>query len=168
VKRVAFALFSSIAGLVMLLGFKTHSTAHPSTSSLGVATGGTNSGDGTTSGNGTAQSSTPAATASTPAGTAKSAATSTSKTYTGTAADTRYGPVQVKITVSNGKITAVDAVDYPQSEPRDQEINAYAIPQLNSETLSAQSSKIDMVSGATYTSGGYIQSLQSALDQAGL
>jgi uncharacterized protein with FMN-binding domain len=74
--------------------------------------------------------------------------------------------VQVRITVSNGRITAADAIDYPMNNGRDQEINQYAIPQLVSETLQAQSAQIDMVSGATYTSQGYTTSLQSAIDQA--
>jgi uncharacterized protein with FMN-binding domain len=74
----------------------------------------------------------------------------------------------VKITVTNGKLTAVTATEYPENSGRDQEINSYAIPQLNEEASSAKSAQIDMVSGATYTSDGYISSLQSALDQAGL
>ena len=76
--------------------------------------------------------------------------------------------MQVQLTVSGGKVTAVDVVEYPNSNGRDQEINAQALPILVKETLSAQSAKIDMVSGATYTSEGYLTSLQSALDQAGL
>ena len=60
------------------------------------------------------------------------------------------------------------AVDYPQQDPRDVQINSFAIPQLDQEATAAKSSSIDVVSGATYTSQGYIQSLQSALDQAGL
>jgi uncharacterized protein with FMN-binding domain len=74
--------------------------------------------------------------------------------------------VQVRITVSDGRITAADAVDYPMNNGRDQEINRFAIPQLQNETLQAQSAQIDMVSGATYTSEGYTTSLQSAIDQA--
>jgi uncharacterized protein with FMN-binding domain len=76
--------------------------------------------------------------------------------------------VQVQLTVSAGKITAVEVVEYPNSNGKDQQINAQALPMLVKETLSAQSAKIDMVSGATYTSDGYITSLQSALDKAGL
>jgi uncharacterized protein with FMN-binding domain len=76
--------------------------------------------------------------------------------------------VQVQITVSDGKITAVDVPVYPSDNPKDQEINAYALPTLVQDTLDQQSADIDMVSGATVTSDGYIQSLQSALDQAGL
>jgi uncharacterized protein with FMN-binding domain len=76
--------------------------------------------------------------------------------------------VQVKITVSNGKVTAADAVAVPSGNFRDQEINSYAVPVLNQEVLDAQSAGIDTVSGATVTSDGYIQSLQSALDAAHL
>jgi uncharacterized protein with FMN-binding domain len=83
-------------------------------------------------------------------------------------AQTRWGPVQVQITTAGGKITDVQVVEYPTENPRDQQINAVAVPQLVSETKDAQSADIDMVSGATVTSEGYLQSLQSALDQAGL
>ena len=74
----------------------------------------------------------------------------------------------MQITVQNGTLTAVNAVVYPQNNSRDEQINSYAIPQLNQEAMSAKSANIDMVSGATYTSDGYIGSLQSALDKAGL
>jgi uncharacterized protein with FMN-binding domain len=76
--------------------------------------------------------------------------------------------VQVRITVSSGKLTAVAAVVYPNGNGRDQEINSYASPALNKEALAAGNAKIDMISGATYTSTGYINSLQSALDKAGI
>jgi uncharacterized protein with FMN-binding domain len=89
------------------------------------------------------------------------------KTVTGDAADTRYGPVQVAVTFSGKKITQIQVVQYPTETGRDQEINDYAIPQLNQQAMSAQSAKIDGVSGATYTSEGYQQSLQSAIDKAG-
>ncbi len=105
-----------------------------------------------------------------PPTTGGSAATTTgaTKTVTGTTASTRWGPVQVQLTVATGKVTAVDVVQYPDGNGRDQEINSYAIPTLVQETLTAQSANIDMVSGATVTSDGYLQSLQSALDQAGI
>ena len=89
-------------------------------------------------------------------------------TVTGAVVQTRWGPVQVAITVADGKITAVDVPQYPNGNGKDEEINADALPILMQETLSAQSADIDMVSGATVTSDGYVQSLQSALDQAGL
>lgn len=89
-------------------------------------------------------------------------------TYTGDTASTRWGDVQVQITVADGKITGVSVPVYPTENGRDQEINASAIPALVQETLSAQSAKIDTVSGATVTSDGYLESLQSALDAAHL
>ena len=89
-------------------------------------------------------------------------------TVTGAVAQTRWGPVQVRLTLAEGKITAVDVVQYPDGNGRDREINADALPVLVQETISAQSADVDMVSGATVTSTGYVRSLQSALDQAGL
>jgi len=88
------------------------------------------------------------------------------KTVTGSVAQTQYGPVQVRITVAGGKITKAEAVQAPKGGLSDQK-TALAIPKLNQEAVAAGSAKIDSVSGATYTSSGYQQSLQSALDQAG-
>jgi uncharacterized protein with FMN-binding domain len=93
--------------------------------------------------------------------------TGAAKTVTGAAWPTIYGPVQVRITVKAGKLSAVTAVEYPTGTPRDYQINTFAIPQLNAEALAAGSARIDTVSGATYTSGGYVGSLQNALDKAG-
>ncbi len=76
--------------------------------------------------------------------------------------------MQVRITVTNGKVTRAEAVDYPLNNGRDQEINSIAIPAAEPGGVAAGSDKIDMISGATYTSQGYIGSLQSALDKAGL
>lgn len=124
-----------------------------------------------TSASGTTASSAPATSTpgatSTPSTTASpsASAASATKTVTGAAADTRYGPVQVKVTFSGTTITAVDTVQYPSESGRDVEINSQALPILQQETLSKQSAQIDTVSGATYTSEGYIQSLQSAIDQ---
>jgi uncharacterized protein with FMN-binding domain len=148
VRRVVLAVASTIVGLVLLLGFKTESTTSRGSTPAAIAPATT----GTSSS--TSESSTSSSSAST--GT---------RTVTGTSVDTRWGPVQVKITAVNGKITSAQAVDYPQNNSRDQEINSVAIPQLQQETINASSANIDMVSGATYTSQGYIQSLQSALDQ---
>lgn len=79
---------------------------------------------------------------------------------------TRYGPVQIRITYAGGRISRVVAVQLPSGRSRDAEINSYAVPILESETLAAQSANINSVSGATYTSDGYVQSLQAALDAA--
>lgn len=81
---------------------------------------------------------------------------------------TRYGPVQVQLGVSGARIVSATAVEYPNGNGRDRQINSYAIPQLNSEVLAAQSAGIDTISGATFTSAGYLRSLQSAIDAAHL
>jgi uncharacterized protein with FMN-binding domain len=95
------------------------------------------------------------------------AVASSAGTVTGPAVDTRWGPVQVAITVDNGKITAVTVPQYPDGNRKDEQINARALPILVQETLDAQSADIDTVSGATVTSEGYLESLRAALDQAG-
>lgn len=141
-------VMSTLTVLVLLFSYhtSTSSTAAPGTSI--AAPGGTGGVVSGSSGNGTASPS--------------------AKTVTGPSVDTRWGPVQVQITVDNGSVTDVSVVDYPNGNGRDQQINARALPILVSETLDAQSADIDMVSGATVTSDGYIESLQGALDQAGL
>lgn len=85
---------------------------------------------------------------------------------TGQTVQTRWGPVQVQLTVASKKITAVTVLQSPTGNGRDIEINSAALPILKQETLQAQNAKIDSVSGATYTSDGYVTSLQSALVQA--
>lgn len=135
-------------------------SVHVSTSASGTTTSTGPTATSTPSASATATP-TPSATASAPAASAASA----TKTVTGSAVDTRYGPVQVKVTFSGTTITAVDTVQYPSESGRDVEINSQALPILQQETLSKQSAQIDTVSGATYTSEGYIQSLQSAIDQ---
>ena len=155
-------LMSTLTVLVLLFGY------HTSTSSTAAAGG--NSSAATPYSGSTSTGSTPTtgSSHSSSSGAASPSSAATSGTVTGTAADTQWGPVQVQITVANGAITNVSVVQYPDGNGRDQEINAQALPILIQETLKAQSANIDMVSGATYTSDGYVTSLQSALDQAGL
>lgn len=93
-------------------------------------------------------------------------ATAASGTYTGDAVQTRFGDVQVEITVENGVLSSSNAIQYPNRDRHDQQINSYAVPVLNAEAVQAQSADIDSVSGATFTSLAYAQSLQSAIDQA--
>jgi uncharacterized protein with FMN-binding domain len=160
-KRAVLAIVSTIAALVMLLSFKTHglgATAAPP-AAVGTAPGTSGASGEPGSGSSGGSGGTPATGRSSPSGTA---------TFTGDAANTRYGPVQVRLTVSGGHVSRVEAVEYPMSSSLDAQINGYAIPTLNAEARAAGSASIDMVSGATYTSQGYIASLQSALDQAGL
>jgi uncharacterized protein with FMN-binding domain len=163
-RRVALALFSTITGLVILLDFKTHST----TAGTIPAAVGTAGAGGTSDGTASGTTSSTGSTSSTGATSSSSSSTSSSKSVTGDSVDTRWGPVQVQITVTNGKVTKANAVVYPSGNSRDQEINAYAIPALNQEAVSAGSAQVDTISGATVTSDGYISSLQSALDKAGL
>lgn len=97
-----------------------------------------------------------------------SGTSSAAKTYAGDAVMTRYGNVQVQITVEDGRITAAEVLQVPWNDRHDQMINSAAVPVYNEETVTAQSAQIDVVSGATYTWDGYTQSLQSAIDQANL
>ena len=133
------------------------STAATGTSGTGTATGSGSAGSTASSGSTTSKTPTP-----TPSASANSAAAT--KTVTGSAVDTRYGIVQVKVTFSGTTITAVDTVQAPSENGRDVEINQQALPMLEQEVLASQSANIDTVSGATYTSEGYIQSVQSAID----
>ena len=115
---------------------------------------------------GTKATTPPPASTPTPVSTPKPAGVS--GTFTGAQGNTRFGPVQVQITVVNGKITNAVALTYPTGSFRDQQINQQAIPYLIQETLAAQSANIQGVGGASYTSQGWANSLQSALAKAGL
>jgi uncharacterized protein with FMN-binding domain len=108
----------------------------------------------------------PAGTPATPAPT-KTGSTSGSKTVDGPVVSTQFGDVQVEVVMSGGKLTDVVALELPTGR-RSGQISNYAAPTLRQEALQAQSAKIDLVSGATYTSDAYTQSLQAALDQAGV
>jgi uncharacterized protein with FMN-binding domain len=88
------------------------------------------------------------------------------RTYDGPTEDTRFGPVQVAATIKGGRITDVQALQLPSSHQRSQYISQQAAPELRIEALNAQSANIDTISGATYTSDAYAQSLQAALDAA--
>lgn len=186
-KRILFASLATVSGLVLLFGYKTSTqsveavvpTTEISTSAdstnideeAGGNDGGVTEEDGVDASS-RADRGTSAAEPSEQdsAETTESTLTATSDladgSYIGEAVMTRYGPVQVQVTISEGMIASVTTIDYPNSDRHDQQINSRAVPRLESATLEAQSSDIDMVSGATYTSEGYVGSLQSALDQA--
>jgi uncharacterized protein with FMN-binding domain len=155
-RRITLWLLATVTVMVLLFSYRT--SLDDGTTPSTVAVGG----QATTSGSTPTDTATPG-TAPPSSGTT---ASSGSATYTGAVAQTRWGPVQVAITVTDGKITNVAVPTYPSGNGRDQEINASALPILTRETLSAQSARIDTVSGATVTSDGYIQSLQSALAAA--
>ena len=177
-KKILYALLATVSGLVLLFSYRTShiESATPlaadsstTTSSTTGSAADSGSDDGAGSGS-TADStgSTSTGSSSTGSGAASESTVTglTDGTYTGASTNTRFGPVQVQITVSDGQITDVQVPDYPSSNSRDRQINQRALPVLMSETTDAQSAEIDMVSGATYTSVGYLQSLQSAIDQA--
>jgi uncharacterized protein with FMN-binding domain len=149
--RVIVAIAGTVAGLVLLLSFKTTGTAARSTSAASTPP--------------IVARSTPAAKPTTPTPTTT---TTTTKTVTGGVSENQYGPVQVQVTVRGGKVTAVTATQYPNGDSRSAQISAYAIPALNQEALQAGSAGIDMISGASYTSESYLASLQSALSKAGI
>ena len=157
-RRIVIWLASTITVVVLLFGY------HTSTNTPAAASGPTASAPAQP---GPEQSSSsPSIVPPAPAPSTSPSAAKTS--YTGEVADTRWGPVQVKITVADGTITDVTVPQSPSGNPRDIEINDQALPILIQETLDSQCAHIDMVSGATVTSDGYLQSLQSALDKAGI
>ena len=137
-RRVAVTTLSTATGVVLLLSLKPHQSHPPVVSAR-------------------------------PSGAAPAPTATGTRTgdFTGDVIDTRYGPVQVSVTLAGGRLTAVHVLQAPSESGRDQEIAARAVPRLTQEALGAQNAQIDAVSGASYTSQGYIQSLQSALDKGG-
>ncbi len=150
-RRAILAITATIAGLVALLTFKSHAPTIP-TATVG----------------GTGVSSSPVSEAgpgaAVPTGSQVGNLPAGETAITGQPANTVYGPVQVQLIVRAKKIVSVSILQHPASTIEDIQIGEFAFPKLISETVSAQSAKIDAVSGASYTSAGYIQSLQSALD----
>jgi uncharacterized protein with FMN-binding domain len=159
-RKITFWLLSTVATLVLLFSYRT--------STMGTVSAGTPTAAGGAPGIVAGAGPDPAATGTTAPGSSGSSTASGSGTIVvnGSVAQTRWGPVQVQVNIAGGKITDVKALRVPAGNQRDEEINAYAVPQLRAETLAAQSANIDTVSGATVTSDGYVQSLQAALDAA--
>lgn len=146
-RRLVVTSTATLAGVILLLSLKPHDGGSATTAKV-ISSGGS-------------------APSAAPSSGSAAASAPTSRSVTGDAADTRYGAVQVQVTLDGKKITRIDVIRYPDESGRDREINSYALPQLNQEALAAQTAQIDVVSGATYTSDGYTRSLQSALDKAG-
>ncbi|MGW3078237.1 FMN-binding protein [Kitasatospora sp. NPDC001132] len=166
-RRAVVTSAATAAGVVLLLSLKPHQAPGPApVIGSGAAPG---AGSDVSDPSGTADSPGPSASASASASAPASGSGSGSgatRKVSGNTVNTRYGPVQVQVTLAGSRITAVDVVKYPTAERRDLEINGSALPILNQEAIAAQSARIDVVSGATYTSDGYVRSLQSALDRA--
>jgi uncharacterized protein with FMN-binding domain len=157
--KVAMALVSTAAGLVLLLSFKSHSAGTPTPALAGADSG-------SPSGAATGSTSSPRArTTRRPKASARPAGRS--GTFAGDPIDNPYGTMRVAAVISNGRLTDVRVLSETDGG-RSHQIDAAAIPVLKSEALSAHGANIDVVSGATFTSQGYARSLQSALDKAGI
>jgi uncharacterized protein with FMN-binding domain len=161
VHRILVAAGGTLAGIALLFSYPT-STDQKLVSSGPLTPPATD--PSTTSG----PAPSGAATSPAPSGTGTTGTTGTATTFDGAAVDTAYGPVQVQITVSGGRITAARVLQVPQESGHDVRINSQAVPTLDQEAVQAQSAQIDSVSGASYTSEGYTRSLQSAIDAAHL
>ncbi len=172
-KRAVIAISATALALVLLFSFKTPddrlgTTLGSSKGPVGVVAGASAAPTRTPAGQQGAGGATrtptptraPAATAAPAGGSYKDG------TVTGPVVDTRYGPVQVQVTIAGGKVSDVTALELPSDHPRSEMISQYAEPILQSEAVQAQNAQIDLVSGATYTSIAYERSLQAALDQA--
>ena len=159
-RRIVTAILSTITAVVLLLGY--HTSTNSSAAAASPVVQPPASSDPTSPSRSSARS------GSSTTGSNPAAKPSPAVAYTGGVASTRWGPVQVQITVQGGKVTRARAVQYPQGTNVDAQINGYALPVLDQEVVQQQSASIDTVSGATVTSDGYLQSLQSAIDQAHL
>jgi uncharacterized protein with FMN-binding domain len=175
-RKITMWFVTTVAVMVLLFSYRTSTmgTAPSGASAAaanppGVVTGvtpGQAATDGSNTGGSTNSGSTNSG--STNGGSTNSGSTNSGSAtlVNGTVAQTRWGPVQVQVHIGGGRITDVTALQVPSGNRRDAEINAYAVPQLRTEALAAQSAQIDVVSGATVTSEGYMESLQAALDSA--
>jgi uncharacterized protein with FMN-binding domain len=150
-RRVILAVTGTIAGLVALLSFKAHVPTVPVASTSGTGGSSTSSSSSSRTIPGEFQS-------------AVGSLTAGETTITGKVANTVYGPVQIELVVKSHKIVKVAVLEQPANTIHDIQIGEFAFPKLISETLTAQNAKVDAVSGASYTSAGYISSLQSAVD----
>ena len=158
-RRVILAVTGTIAGLVALLSFKSHVPSVPVAATGG--SGGSSSSSSSSSSGGQTQT----VPGEFPQGSLAKNLPAGETAVNGNAANTAYGPVQIQLIEKDKKIVKVAVLVQPQNTLHDIQIGAMAFPRLISETLAAQNGKIDAVSGASYTSAGYIQSLQSALDK---
>jgi hypothetical protein len=159
-RRVLLAVTGTIAGLVALLSFKSHIPSSPV-----AATGSSSSSSAPSSSSGGGQ--TEVIPGAFPQGSIAKNLPPGETAVDGKVANTAYGPVQIQLIKQNTKIVKVAVLVQPTNTLHDVQIGEFAFPKLISETLAAQTGKIDAVSGATYTSAGYLQSLQSALDKRG-
>jgi hypothetical protein len=160
-RRVILAVAGTIAGLVALLSFKSHVPSAPVAATVGGSGGASSSSSSSSSGGGQTE----VVPGAFPQGSIARNLPAGEAAVDGKVANTAYGPVQIQLIKRAGKIVKVAVLVQPTNTLHDVQIGEFAFPKLIRETLAAQNGKIDAVSGATYTSAGYIQSLQSALDK---
>jgi FMN-binding domain len=166
-RRITLWFTATVAVVVLLFSYRTSlGGSRPAARTAGAGTGA--DAPGIVSGPGQGTGAAPSGGATPPSGSTGggTGGTSGGTVVNGTAEQTRWGPVQVQVTINGGKITDVVALQVPNGNFRDREINSYAVPQLREEVLAAQSARVDTISGATVTSDGYLGSLQAALDAA--
>ena len=161
-RRIVTAILSTITALVLIFGYHTSTNSAAAASPVVQQPAPPSSAPHSRSRN---KSGSPTRS---PSAASKPSQPTPAATFTGGVASTQWGPVQVQITVQDHKITRARAVQYPQGASNDAQINGYALPILDREVVQKQSAAIDAVSGATVTSDGYLQSLQSAIDAAHL
>ena len=163
-RRVILAVTGTIAGLVALLSFKSHVPSAPVAATAG-GSGGTAASSSSSSSSSSGSGQTEVVPGAFPQGSIARNLLPGETAVDGKVANTAYGPVQIQLIQRDSKIVKVAVLVQPTNTLHDVQIGEFAFPKLISETLAAQNGKIDAVSGATYTSAGYIQSLQSALDK---
>jgi uncharacterized protein with FMN-binding domain len=163
-RAVALSVLGCAAALVTTWQLGEHASIQAGGPSPATSPGRTDAGPSTATPRPTSTAGASGATTPAP----KRTGSSPSGSFAGASESTRYGQVQVEIIVRSGRITDVRALHLTDQGGRSVAISARAAPILRSEALKAQSAKIDAVSGATYTSEGYLTSLQAAIDKAGL
>jgi uncharacterized protein with FMN-binding domain len=169
-KRTPIVLAATAAGLATVLGFHTQKMSSNVLSGLSGASGAGTTPTSSPSGAGSGTSTTTAAGSSTTPGSTSTSTTTAAGTRTALGADVqyRYGELELQVTATGGRITNVQPAIDTAFDPRSSQVNSYAEPLLQSQTLQAQSANINGVSGATFTSQAYVQSLQAALDKLGI
>lgn len=173
-KRAALVGAGTLAGVAAILTLNPEGTTTTSAAATPATSSSTGTSDSssssTSSGSSSGSTSGSTSSGSTSSGSSSSTGSGTDGTYTGDAVDIghNYGTIQLQVTVSGGQVTDITALAVPQNDPRSSQISSYAVPQLVSQAIEAQSSSISGISGATFTSDGFAQSLASALTQAGL
>jgi len=177
VRRAVIASAATVVGLVALLDYKSHGTvsrSHVAVNRNPLATRppptgapSTTAPPATTPSTAAPSTTAPSTRSSTPPVASTAPPSASAQQYTGTDVVYRYGDIQVRITLAGGRITDITIPAESATDPRSESINSQAIPILTQEALAAQNLNFDVVSGATFTSDAFAQSLQSALSQAG-